>query len=66
MHRIFGVVLFVAGMGFLVMGGYLMYTEYMASRLLLDWQNILFAAGICLFGYVLTVAGYRMSSEEGL
>ena len=66
MHRIFGIVLFVAGMGFLVMGGYLLYTEYMANRLLLDWQNILFAAGICLFGYLLTVAGYRMSSEEGL
>jgi len=66
MHRIFGIVLFLAGMGFLVMGGYLLYTGYMASRLLMDWQNILFAAGICLFGYVLTVAGYRMSSEEDL
>jgi hypothetical protein len=66
MHRIFGIVLFVAGMGFLVMGGYLLYTGYMDSRLLLDWQNMLFAAGICLFGYLLTVAGYRMSSEEGL
>ena len=66
MHRIFGIVLFVAGIGFLVMGGHLLYTEYMANRLLLDWQSILFAAGICLFGYLLTVAGYRMSSEEGL
>jgi len=66
MHRIFGIVLFVTGMGFLVMGGYLLYTGYMASRLLMDWQSILFAAGICLFGYVLTVAGYRMSSEEDL
>lgn len=66
MHRIFGIVLFAAGMGFLVMGGYLLYTGYMDSRLLLDWQNMLFAAGICLFGYLLTVAGYRMSSEEGL
>lgn len=66
MNRIFGIVLFMAGMGFLVMGGYLLYTGYMDSRLLLDWQNMLFAAGICLFGYLLTVAGYRMSSEEGL
>ncbi len=64
MHRIFSIVLFVAGIGFLVMGGYLLYTEYMESRLVLDWQNLLFAAGVCLFGYLLAIAGYRMSGEE--
>jgi len=64
MHRIYGIVLFVAGVGFLVMGGYLIYTGYMESRLFLDWQNILFAAGVCVFGYLLTIAGYRMSREE--
>jgi hypothetical protein len=64
MHRIYGIVLFVAGMGFLIMGGYLLYNGYVASRLVLDWQNILFAAGICLFGYLLAIAGYRMSKDE--
>jgi hypothetical protein len=58
--------MFVAGMGFLLLGGYLLYTRYMESRLVLNWQNILFAGGICLFGYLLAVAGYRMSREERL
>ncbi len=66
MHRIYGVVLFAAGMGFLILGGYLLYTGYMNSRLVLDWQNLLFAAGVCLFGYLLAIAGYRMSGEDRL
>jgi len=66
MHRIYGIVLFVVGVGFLITGGYLLYTGYVNSRLLVDWQNVLFAAGICLFGYLLTMAGYRMSREERL
>lgn len=65
MHRIFGIVLFVAGMGFLLLGAYLLYTGYMSSGVV-DWQNMLFAAGICLFGYLLSIAGYRMSREERL
>lgn len=64
MHRIFGIVLFVSGTGFLLMGGYLLYTEYMAGRTLLDWEDLLFATGISLFGYLLTITGYRMSREE--
>ena len=63
MHRIFGIVLFVAGIGFLLFGAYLLYTGYMSSGLV-DWQNMLFAAGVCLFGYLLAIAGYRMSREE--
>jgi hypothetical protein len=63
MHRIYGIVMFAAGMGFLVLGAYLLYTGYMSSGLV-DWQNMLFAAGVCLFGYLLTIAGYRMSREE--
>jgi hypothetical protein len=63
MHRIYGIVLFAAGIGFLLLGAYLLYTEYMSSSLV-DWQNTLFAAGVCIFGYLLTVAGYRMSREE--
>ena len=65
MHRIFGVVLFVAGIGFLLFGAYLLYTGYMSNGLV-DWQNMLFAAGVCLFGYLLAIAGYRMSREERL
>jgi len=62
MHRIYGIVMFAAGVGFLLLGGYLLYTGYMAS--VMDWQNMLFAAGVCLFGYLLTMAGYRMSGGE--
>ena len=65
MHRIFGIVLFVAGIGFLLFGAYLLYTGYMSNGLV-DWQNMLFAAGVCLFGYLLSIAGYRMSREERL
>ena len=64
MHRVYGIVLFVAGIGFLLLGGYLLYTGYMGGRLVVDWQNMLFAAGVCLFGYLLAIAGYRMSREE--
>lgn len=63
MHRIYGVVMFTAGVGFLVLGGYLLYTGYMSNGLV-NWQNMLFAAGVCLFGYLLAIAGYRMSREE--
>lgn len=63
MHRIYGIVLFVAGIGFLVIGGYLLYTGYISSGFV-DWQNMLFSAGVCIFGYLLTIAGYRMSSGE--
>jgi len=66
MHRIFGIVLFVSGIGFLLMGGYLLYTGYMAGRIFLDWQDLLFSTGISLFGYLLTITGYRMSREERL
>ena len=63
MHRIFGIVLFVTGIGFLLFGAYLLYVGYMSGGLV-DWQNMLFAAGISLFGYLLAIAGYRMSREE--
>ncbi len=62
MHQIYGIVLFAAGEGFLLLGAYLLYTGYMGG--IENWQNMLFAAGICLFGYLLAVAGYRMSREE--
>lgn len=62
MHRVYGIVLFIAGAAFLLLGAYLLYTGYMGG--LVNWQNMLFAAGVCIFGYLLTIAGYRMSSGE--
>jgi hypothetical protein len=62
MHRIFGIIMFVAGVGFLVLGAYLLYVGYMTNPI--NWQNLLFAAAVCIFGYLLTIAGYRMSREE--
>jgi hypothetical protein len=62
MYRFYGLVLFVAGIGFLLMGAYLLYTEYIGAPL--DWQRLLFTAGVCLFGYLLSIAGYRMSCGE--
>ncbi len=62
MHRVYGIVMFVAGLGFLLLGAYLLYTGYMNSPL--NWQNMSFAAAVCIFGYLLSVAGYRMSREE--
>jgi len=62
MHRVFGFVLFTAGIGFISLGAYLLYKGYTGG--LLDWEATLFLAGACLFGYLLAVAGYRMSIGE--
>jgi hypothetical protein len=62
MHRVFGFVLFTAGIGFIFLGAYLLYTGYTGD--LLDLEAILFIAGACLFGYLLAIAGYRMSIGE--
>ena len=59
MHYVFGIVIFVVGVVFILLGGYLLYTGYTGS--LLGWQDMLFIAGVCLFGYLLVMAGYRMS-----
>ena len=59
MHRFYGLVLFVAGGGFLLIGAYLLYIGSVGD--LVDWRNMLFPAGGCLLGYLLTIAGYRMS-----
>ena len=64
MHRFYGLVLFVVGGGFLLVGAYLLYTGYVGD--LVDWQKALFPAGGCLFGYLLTIAGYRMSAGDRL
>jgi hypothetical protein len=62
MNRFYGLVLFLVGGGFLLASAYLLYTGYMAG--LVDWQNISYSAVGCLFGYLLTIAGYRMSSGD--
>jgi hypothetical protein len=62
MHRVFGFVMFTAGTGFIILGAYLLYVGYTGS--LLDWEAILFIAGACLFGYLMAIAGYRMSRGE--
>jgi hypothetical protein len=55
MHRVYGFVLLVAGIGFVLLNAYLLYT-----RRLWSWEGLLLLAGACLFGYLLVVAGYRM------
>ena len=62
MHRLYGLVLFIAGGGFLLTGGYLLYTGYAGG--LVDWQNMLYPAGGCVFGYLLVMTGYRMSAGD--
>ncbi len=62
MYRLYGLALFVAGGGFLLVVAYLLFTEYMGG--LVGMQNLLFPVGGCLFGYWLTIAGYRMSTGD--
>lgn len=59
MHQVYGLVLFLIGVGFILMGAYLLYIGGS-----LNWQSMLIVAGICLFGYVLAITGYRMSRLE--
>jgi hypothetical protein len=62
MYRVYGLVLFVVGIGFILLGGYLLYAGYIGyTGSPLDWQSVLIVAGVCLFGYLLVIAGYRMS-----
>jgi len=56
MHRVYGFVLLVAGVGFVLLNAYLLYT-----RSLWSWEGILLVAGACIFGYLLAISGYRMS-----
>jgi hypothetical protein len=61
MHQVYGLVMFVAGVGFILLGAYLLGTGLYAGGLL-AWDDKLLVAGICLFGYMLAVTGYRMSA----
>jgi hypothetical protein len=59
MHQVYGLVMFLAGIGFILLGAYLLYVGG-----LLGWEDMLIVAGICLFGYMLTLTGYRMSRGD--
>jgi hypothetical protein len=59
MHQVYGLVMFLAGVGFILLGAYLLYVGG-----LLGWEDMLIVAGICLFGYMLTITGYRMSRGD--
>ena len=58
-QQAYGFVMFLAGVGFILLGAYLLYVGG-----LLDWQDMLIVGGICLFGYMLTITGYRMSRGD--
>jgi hypothetical protein len=60
MHRLYGLVVFAAGGGFLLMGAYLLCTEYQIGAA--DPKTMMYVAGGCLFGYLLAIAGYKMST----
>lgn len=59
MHRVYGFVLLMAGIGFVLLNAYLLCT-----RSLWSWEGILLVAGACIFGYLLATAGYRMSRGD--
>jgi len=58
-QQVYGLVVFLVGIGFISLGAYLLYTGSV-----LNWVNMLIVAGICLFGYMLTITGYRMSRGD--
>ena len=59
MHRVYGLVLLVAGVGFVLLNAYLLYTHRLWS-----WEGILLVAGACIFGYLLAISGFRMSKGD--
>lgn len=59
LEQVYGLVMFLAGVGYILLGAYLLYIGG-----LLDWEDMLIIGGICLFGYTLTVTGYRMSRGD--
>ncbi|MBL7184260.1 MAG: hypothetical protein ISS50_07400 [Anaerolineae bacterium] len=58
-NQVYGLVMFLAGVGFILLGAYLLYIGG-----LLGWEDMLIIGGICLFGYMLTIIGYRMSRGD--
>ncbi|MCK4450716.1 MAG: hypothetical protein KAX26_09005, partial [Anaerolineae bacterium] len=58
-QQIYGLVVFLTGIGYILMGAYLLYITG-----LLGWEGILLVAGACIFGYLLAISGYRMSRGD--
>jgi len=58
-QQVYGFVTFLAGVGFILLGAYLLYVSG-----LLGWEEMLVVGGICLFGYLLAITGYRMSRGD--
>lgn len=58
-QQVYGLVIFLAGVGFILLGAYLLYISGVLSG-----EDMLIVAGICLFGYMLTITGYRMSRGD--
>ncbi len=58
-QQVYGFVTFLAGVGFILLGAYLLYMSG-----LLGWEEMLVVGGICLFGYLLAITGYRMSRGD--
>ena len=56
LQQVYGLVMFLTGVGYIFMGAYLLYISG-----LLNWEDMLIIGAICLFGYTLAVTGYRMS-----
>jgi hypothetical protein len=59
LSQLYGFVMFLAGVGFILLGAYLLYVSS-----LLGWEEMLVVGGMCLFGYMLTISGYRMSRGD--
>jgi hypothetical protein len=59
LNQVYGLVIFLVGLGFILLGAYLLYVGG-----LLRWEEMLIVAGICLFGYMLAITGYRMSRGD--
>lgn len=59
LQQIYGLVVFLTGVGFILLGAYLLYVTGLSG-----WEDMLIVAGICLFGYLLAITGYRMSRGD--
>ena len=57
LNQIYGLVVFLVGIGFILMGAYFLFVVGT-----LGWQDMLIIGGMCLFGYLLTTTGYKMST----
>lgn len=56
LNQIYGLVVFLVGIGFIAIGAYLLFVVGTVG-----WEDMLIIGGMCLFGYLLTTTGYKMS-----